>query len=123
MFAASLAAVLVMAAPVPKGPAGSEPAEAVRARAKAVAWLSDQAKDGWWSGDALKVLVAPAGMEDGMNSLATAALLEAGVRPTAAPVRDALARLGDAKTGFTYSVALQTVALAKADPEKYAAKL
>src|SRR5579885_2662046 len=121
MFAASVAVVLAVAAPVPKGPPDPVDAQAAKLRAKAAVWLSDAAKDGRWENKKLQALAA--GTQAGVDSLATAALLEAGRSPSAEPVKAALARLADDKTEFTYTVALRTVALAKADPKKYAPQL
>jgi hypothetical protein len=118
MFATTMAVVLA-AAPVPKGPA--EPAEAVKARAAAVAWLLKQARDGAWDATAMAPIGAQYGT--GINALATAALLESGVSPAADPVDAALARLAADKTEFTYTVALRIVALAKADSKKHRLKI
>jgi hypothetical protein len=121
MFAASLAAVLAVAAPVPKGPADPEPAEATRAREKAVGWLSKQARDGKWPAGQAAALDGK--IAAGVNALAAAALLEAGVHPAAAPLSAALPRLAADQTEYTYTAALRAAALAKADPKKYATKI
>jgi hypothetical protein len=93
-----------------------------KARQRAVEYLIKSAQHGQW--ETPKHWVGGlADMRGGLDGLAAYALLEAGAPPGNSPVSDALARFAKAEPKRTYPVALQTLALVKADPKKYAAQI
>jgi len=117
MFLA-LGLVVAVSAPVPPDPFEKQVAPV---RLKAVAFLlKTGGAEGRWDKQWMNGV---GGMEGGPDALTTLALLEAGVPAREPPVAAALARFDKAEPTRTYVVALQTVALAKADAKKYAATI
>ena len=83
---------------------------------RGVAYLKrEQDRNGRW--DALN------GYEGGVTSLCTLALMSAGLDATDPTVKRALDNLQGMNLNKTYSVALQTMALAAADPNQYRLKI
>lgn len=108
-----------MTAAAPATAAAVTSAEVRTAISRGVAYLKrQQLEDGSWP--ALNSV--PKGQEIGLTSLATLALLTAGESPDEPKVARALqylARVNAQQINKTYSVALQTMALAAAAPDRY----